>query len=229
VAHGLSIRHKREFHLWSWVFWIVLLGSIGAASWFGYQYFTKGELPPFISAKALQANPQVDESPVSSDKVSRHAVPADQPRYISIPGLGVEKTRVFAVGTDSNNQLEAPANISDAAWYKKSATPGAGYGAVLINGHNGGITRNGVFAKLGTLVNGDEIIIERGDGKKFTYEVVENQSMSLEEVNKTGMQMMMKSADEDKEGLNLITCDGKWVPKYQQFDRRIMLRAVLKS
>lgn len=227
MAHGLSIKHKRDFHLWNWVFWIVLLGAIGATTWFGYQYFTRGDLPPFISAKALKANPQVDESPVSKSKISKHVVPAGQPRYISIPSLGVDETRVFAVGTDANNQLHAPQNISDAAWYKKSAMPGNGYGAILINGHNGGITRNGVFAKLNTLVKGDEITLERGDGKKFTYEVVENQSMSLPEVNKSGMQMMMKSADETKEGLNLITCDGKWVPKYQQFDRRIMLRAVL--
>lgn len=227
MAHGLSIRHKREFHVWSWVFWILLLGALGASLWFGYQYFTRGDLPPFVSAKSLQADPRVDESPVTKKQVNEHKVPADQPRYISIPSLGVKDARVFAVGIDANNQLEAPQNISDAAWYEKSATPGNDYGAVLINAHNGGITRNGVFARLNTLVDGDEITIERGDGKKFTYEVVENQSMGLEEVNKTGMPMMMKSADEDKEGLNLITCDGKWVPKYQQFDRRIMLRAIL--
>jgi sortase (surface protein transpeptidase) len=86
-----------------------------------------------------------------------------------------------------------------------------------------------VFAKLNTLSDGDQITIERGDGKKFTYSVVENESMPLDEVNNSGMKKMMKSADEDTEGLSLITCDGKWIPKIQQFDRRIMLRAVLED
>lgn len=229
MAHGLSIKHKRELHLFGWIVWITILGFLIAGGWFGYQYFTRGELPPFVKVKALQADPSVDESIVTKKQINEHIVPAKQPRYISIPSIEVDNTRVFAVGTDANNQLESPKNISDAAWYKKSATPGMKYGAVLIDAHNGGVTRNGVFAKLGTLRNGSEITVERGDGKKFTYKVVENQSMSLEEVNKTGMKMMMQSADETKEGLNLITCDGKWVPRYKQFDRRIMLRAVIDS
>jgi sortase (surface protein transpeptidase) len=98
---------------------------------------------------------------------------------------------------------------------------------MLMDGHNGGITRNGVLAKLGTLQKSDIIEVERGDGRVFRYEVRENQSMDLEEVNTTGMKMMMQSAEVGKEALNLITCDGKWIPRYKQFDRRIMLRAVL--
>ena len=226
MTRGLEIRRKRDFHLWGWVFWIVLLGLTAACLWFGYRYFTTGELPPGLSAKALTADPSVDESPVSQKQIAEYTVPADQPRYVSIPELGIGDTRVFPVGVTANNQLDTPKNISDAAWYTKSAKPGQGYGAVLIDAHNGGISRNGVFAKLGTLERGAHITVERGDGKKFTYRVVSNVSMSLEEVNKTGMQTMMKSAEPDKEGLSLITCDGKWVPKYHQFDRRIMVRAV---
>lgn len=226
MAHGLSIKHKRQLHIFAWVFWILVIGTLIAAAWFAYRYFDTGELPSFVTAKALQADPNVDETVVTKKQVNEHTVPKDQPRYISIPALRIDKTRVFAVGTTKNNQLEAPKNIADAAWYRKSALPGASYGAVLINAHNGGATRDGVFAKLGTLGVNAQIMVERGDGKVFTYKVVENKSMPLEEVNKTGMKMMMQSADETKEGLNLITCDGKWVPKYQQFDRRIMLRAV---
>ena len=225
MAHGLNIKQKRELHLWSWAFWIALLAFVAVAGWFGYKYFTTGDLPPFVAVRALEADPRVDESPVDQTQVEAHVVPKLQPRHITIPNLGV-KSRVFKAGVDANNQLEAPKNLDDTVWYEKSALPGSDYGAVLIDGHNGGISRNGVFAELGTLKMGAEIMITRGDGKEFSYRVVENRSMPLEEVNKTGMQMMMKSAEEGKEGLNLITCDGKWVPKYQQFDRRIMLRAV---
>ena len=51
-----------------------------------------------------------------------------------------------------------------------------------------------IVDQMRALKHGAQIIVERGDGKSFTYRVVENRSMGLEEVNKTGMQMMMKSS-----------------------------------
>ncbi len=225
---GLEIKQKHEFHLWRWFFLLVLLALLAAAGWYGYKWYTTGEEPP-LPLPVASADPRVDESDIPKAEVDNYTVPATHPRYVSIPKLGISNVRVQQVGVKANNELDTPKNINDTAWYERSATPGQGYGAVLIDGHNGGITKNGVFAKLGTLQNGDEIILERGDGKKFTYTVVENESMSLDEVNATGMKKMMKSANEDKEGLSLITCDGKWVPKLQQFDRRIMLRAIIES
>lgn len=227
MARGLEIERKRNINVFAILFWLLLTGLLAATAWYGYRWYMEGETPPIVRAQT--ADPRVDETPVTPKQVDEHTVPATDPRYISIPSLGVANTRIFGVGVKDNKQLDAPKNISDAAWYTQSARPGNGYGAILINGHNGGNTRNGVFAKLGTLAVGADIILERGDGKKFTYTVVENQSMTLEEANQTGMAMMMKSADDTKEGLNLITCDGKWVPRYQQFDRRIMLRAVMKT
>lgn len=179
------------------------------------------DIPVFVTA-----DPDVDESEVTQELVTTHVVDTYAPRYLSIPALGIQNTRVFGVGVDKNGALMAPANISDVAWYSKSATPGSG-GVVLVDGHNGGITRNGVFSRLHTLTQGSIIEIERGDGEKFRYEVRENQSMHIDEVNSTGMSMMLTTAEEGREALNIITCDGKWVPRLGQFDRRIMLRAVL--
>ena len=226
MAHGLAIHYKRDKHPIRWIILGLIIIVALAAAWFGLQYFNTGNLPLGVTVNALQADPEVDESDVSDEQMKSHAVKPDEPRYITIPKLSLGNVRVFGVDVDANNQLEAPKNISDAAWYTKSSRPGLGYGAILINAHNGGVSRDGAFANLGSLLKGDTIEVERGDGKLYTYKVVENQSMPLEEVNKTGMKMMMESAEEGKEGLNLITCDGNWVPKYKQFDRRIMLRAV---
>lgn len=223
---GLEIDHKREFHPWRRFISLALIALLVAAGWFAYRWYTTGEEPP-LPIPIASANPAIDESDIPKAEIDNYTVPATHPRYINIPKLGISNVRVMKVGVTANNQLDVPKNISDSAWYEKSATPGQGYGAVLIDGHNGGISRDGVFAKLGTLKSGDEITIERGDGKKFTYSVVESESMSLEEANSSGMKKMMLSADDDKEGLSLITCDGKWIPRLQQFDRRIMLRAVL--
>lgn len=223
---GLEIKQKKEFHLWRWFFALIVIAILVAAGWFGYRWYTTGEEPP-IPIPVASADPSVDESEVTKEQVEEYTVPATHPRYISIPKLGISKVRVQKVGLTANNLVDVPKNIHDTAWFDKSVTPGSGYGAVFIDGHNGGITKDGVFAKLGTLTSGDMITIERGDGEKYTYEVRENKSMTLDEANDSGMKNMMKSIDENSEGLSLITCDGNWVPRIQQFDRRIMLRAVL--
>lgn len=225
---ALDVKHptRARRSWWQWLLSGVLVAVLITTGWFTYRWYMFGDdLPVTLPAFAM-ADPSVDESEVTAELIDRHIVQSLQPRYVSIPTLGVKQTRTFAMGIDENNMLKSPANISDAAWYDKSATPGSG-GVVLMNAHNGGITRDGVFAKLGALKRGDIIEVERGDGEMFRYEVRENQSMPLEEVNDSGMKMIMQSAESGKEALNLITCDGKWVPRFKQFDRRIMLRAVL--
>ncbi len=217
-------RQKETRRVWRWIIAVILIVLLGATGWYTYKWYMDGEPFPISVPAFATADPRIDESEVTTEQIDTHTVSASQPRYISIPTLEIANTRVFSVGVDKNNVLGSPANISDAAWYNKSATPGSG-GVVLIDAHNGGITRDGVFAKLGTLKKGEIIEVERGDGQTFRYEVRENQSMPLDEVNATGMKMMMESAEPGVEALNLITCDGKWIPRIQQFDRRIMLRA----
>ena len=116
-------------------------------------------------------------------------------------------------------------------WYNGSALPGKG-GAMLMDGHNGGPNFGGIFEKLRELKNGDEIIIERGDGKKLTYVVKDNRNMNVKDINdpsnKWGMATMTNSIEAGKEGLNIITCVGQWDERSQTFNERTMLRAVIK-
>lgn len=227
MSSGLSIKYKKSFSMLKWLASVLVVGLLLVAGWYTYQWFVYGDEPPLVPlpASAL-ADPSVDETPVTPAMVNSHTVPATHPRYISIPSLGIEKARVQNIGLTKNNILDTPKNISDTAWYNKSATPGQGYGSVLIDGHNGGVSRDGVFAGLERLVNDDEIIIERGDGKLFTYKVVENKTESLQDANTIGMQRLMTPFETSKEGLGLVTCAGKWVPRDKVFDKRIMIRAV---
>ena len=202
---------------------------LSVAGWYGYKWFTTGEEPPVVPLPAAAlADPSVDETKVTTADIESYTVPATHPRYISIPALGVMQARVQTVGITKNNTLDTPKNISDTAWYNKSAIPGSGYGAVLIDGHNGGISRDGVFANLNTLKSGDEITIERGDGKKIRYSVVENRTESLQDANTTGMKRLMTPYNSTQEGLGLITCAGNWIPRDKVFDKRVLVRAVAK-
>lgn len=224
---GLYIERKSSGAIVGWIASVIVVALILIGGWYAYQWFVTGNKPPIVPlpASAL-ADPSVDESPVTDSMIDGYTVPATHPRYISIPALNVDKARVQVVGLTKNNVLDTPRNISDTAWYSKSATPGQGYGQVVIDGHNGGVSRDGIFANLNKLADGDQIMIERGDGKQITYKVAENQTESLKDANTTGMQRLMTPYDSAKEGLGLITCAGNWVPRDKVFDKRILVRAV---
>ncbi|USN96011.1 MAG: class F sortase [Candidatus Nomurabacteria bacterium] len=227
MASGLYIDQKRDFHV---VRWLIILGVVlllAATGYYAYEWYTTGARPPLVPLPAVAyADPSVNETPITKKQINDYKVPATHPRYISIPALGITKARVVIVGLLKNNELDTPLHIDDTAWYDKSAFPGQGYGVVLIDGHNGGISRDGIFVHLDKLKNGDTITIERGDGKKFTYDVVENRTVSLKEANTTGMNRLLEPYNSNKEGLGLITCAGTWIPRDHVFNERIMVRAV---
>lgn len=225
MATGLRIEQKSESHFGLWLSILLGMALVAACAWYGYRYYTTGEQPPVPVALAA-ANPEVDEADVTTVQTEGHKVAPNQPRYISIPSLGIDKARVLSVGTKANGELDTPHNIHDVGWYTKSATPGSGSSALLLDGHNGGPTKGGVFEKLPDMKEGDEITVERGDGQKFTYEVKETKTLTLDDLNNGGMKRMSESASDTAEGLNLISCTGNWIPAQQTYDKRITVRAV---
>ena len=105
----------------------------------------------------------VSDEVVTEEQQNEYTVAPDKPRYLYIEKLGVKKARIFPVGTNSKGQMETPNTNYDAAWYTGSSVPGTG-GTAILNGHNGGPNSYGIFKKLNTLVAGDQIKIEMGDG-----------------------------------------------------------------
>jgi sortase (surface protein transpeptidase) len=135
-------------------------------------------------ADSAQARTDVDEAEVTEEDKEEYKVPAEHPRYVSVPDLGVENARVVNIGlVPGTNQLDSPISIFDAGWFNKSGKPGLGSGALLMDGHNGGPSKGGIFDTLGELKIGASIVIERGDGEKFTYKVVSNKQLTLDEMN----------------------------------------------
>ena len=213
------------------VCWLLLIGYTG---FYIYVNFIQTKDISSSSSQTV-ASHEVDETEVTQEKKDDYQVPNPSfPRYLSIPSLKISNARVVQIGTiKDTGQLDSPKSIYDAGWYTKSGLPGAGKGAVLIDGHNGGPTKGGIFENLGSLSKGSEIIIERGDGQRITYQVTDNREMSVEDINNEsnplGMKTMLNSMDPKKEGLNMITCVGDWDYAKNTFNKRVMLRAVRKS
>lgn len=159
----------------------------------------------------------------SEADISGYAVAPNLPRYIDIAKLSVH-ARVLSMGVTSKNQLKAPGNVYDAGWYNASAQPGQP-GAMLLDGHVSSWTAKGVFYGLPKLKVGDPIVITRGDGKKFTYTVVKSE---IDAADKVDMASLLVSQDTNKPGLNLISCSGDVIPGTNEFNKRIVVYAVMQ-
>ncbi len=225
-------RNSRKRKIFTIILVISWLSFAGFSAYYIYTHFidVKPEVITRVDPNGVEI--KVDERPVTVQAKQEWTVPASHPRYISIPKLGIENARIVQLGIiKKTGQLDAPVSIHDAGWYNGSALPGKG-GAMLMDGHNGGPNFGGIFEKLRELKNGDEIIIERGDGKKLTYVVKDNRDMNVKDINdpsnKWGMATMTNSIEAGKEGLNIITCVGQWDERSQTFNERTMLRAVIK-
>ena len=224
-------RNSRKRKVFTIILVIAWLSFAGFSAYYIYTHFidVKPEVITRVDPNGVEI--KVDERPVTVQAKQEWTVPASHPRYISIPKLGIENARIVQLGIiKKTGQLDAPVSIHDAGWYNGSALPGKG-GAMLMDGHNGGPNFGGIFEKLRELKNGDEIIIERGDGKKLTYVVKDNRDMNVKDINdpsnKWGMATMTNSIEAGKEGLNIITCVGQWDERSQTFNERTMLRAVI--
>jgi LPXTG-site transpeptidase (sortase) family protein len=171
----------------------------------------------------MNADNQLDETEITDEQKAEYTVPADQPRYIYIDKLGVNKARVLPMGVNSKGQMLAPHSIYDVAWYNKSAKPGKGK-TTILNGHSGVGSSKGVFSKLRTLSAGDEIRIEMGDGTIYTYRVYDNFAVRLDEANKK-MSMLQTSPVAGTESISIITCTGEYSLKQKTYLSRQFLRA----
>ena len=222
---SLEIAYTKKRHTARWIILILFIGLIAASSWFGYRWYTTGQLPP-LPLPLATADTSVDETNVSSLAVSQYTVSSLNPRYINIPSLDVTDTRIYPVNLSANNMLTYASNIHDVGWYQKSNTPGNG-GVVLLNGHTKGLSQNGPLLKLSSLKKGDKIMVKRGDGMLFTYAVDDIQTFTTDEFSTTAPSLMNTAPENGKEALNIVVDAGTWIPKQGRFNQRLLVRSSL--
>ncbi len=227
---NLKINNWKKFI--PYVIWgiigLLLLIFIIKVSVFEAQYYNEKEGSERAKSESMSVEKTiepVDETEPTEPEVQEYTVPADQPRYLTISKIGIKKARVIAVWVKASGELGTPSNIFDAGWYGGSGKPGQG-GTLLIDGHNGGPTKTGIFKNLPAVAEGDIIEIERGDGAIFKYKVVENKSVPLAEAD-SYMKEAQKSPEPGKESVTIITCTGEWSDKQKTYLSRQFLRAVL--
>ncbi|HEV7453889.1 MAG TPA: class F sortase [Candidatus Saccharimonadales bacterium] len=155
----------------------------------------------------------------TASSIANYTVSAGLPKYIAIPAIGVQQTRIKPLGLIKNRTIATPDNLYDTGWYNGSAKPGES-GAMFIYGHVSTWKARGVFYDLKKLKPGDRITVERGDGKLFTYEV---NRTTVYPAGKVDMAAVLTPAEPGKPGLNLMTCSGTLLKNANDFTERLVV------
>ena len=225
----MSLKIKGWRRVIKWTIWSILgalfLVFLIRVVTFENSYYAEKEGSERAVVDVVEEEEELIEVKPTEEEVKEYVVAPDRPRYLTIEKLGVLNARILPVGVNSGGELATPSNIFDVGWYEASGKPGNG-GTMMIDGHNGGPTMHGVFKKLPDLVNGDVIVVERGDGLKYKYKVVENETISLADSD-AYMSVAAKSPEAGKESITLITCTGEWSQQQRTYLSRQFTRAVL--
>ena len=170
------------------------------------------------SAGGLNAPPVTLRGASSSNASTVPA--ASYPDRLLIPALGVDAAIQY-LGINAKGNMMAPSNFTDVGWYRFGTVPGEP-GSAVIDGHlDNGLGLAGVFKNLDRLQPGDQIEVLTKGGAKVVFAVAAVQAYPSGGVpadfifNRTGGAY-----------LNLITCDGDWVPSADSYNERLVVFAV---
>lgn len=190
-----------------------------------YSEFSSPLMPPPEPVSIVTNAPPKTEPPTPEAK-AEYKVPPTYPKHLIIPRLNIN-TNVYALGKTEHGAIDAPQTAWGVGWYRDGTLPGSGSGAALIDGHvNDAFNTPGVFYELSTLSTGDDITVIRGDDSQLRYRVVKTTEEPLKSID---MNKILSSIEAGKEGLNLVTCGGKYDKTTSTFTDRVIVYAVRTS
>ncbi|MGW4487158.1 class F sortase [Amycolatopsis sp. NPDC004368] len=147
-----------------------------------------------------------------------------RPTAVSIPKIGAQSSLVsVAVNLEGKISVPSVKTPMQAAWYRLSPVPGE-VGPAVVLGHVDGDKKPGIFFKLKDLVPGDEVDIDRSDGKKVKFTVDR-----VTRVPKDQFPQEAVYGNSTKPELRLITCGGVFDHAEHSYEDNIVVYANLAS
>ena len=123
------------------------------------------------------------------------------PTGVRIPSIGVESSLEDLV-IDAEGRLSAPVDYDLAGWYAGGVAPGQ-IGPAIIAGHVDSPTAPAVFARLGELAPGAEIIVAMSDGSELAFRMTGSMQSAKAEFPTADVYSNVPAPE-----LRLITCAG---------------------
>lgn len=186
--------------------WIAILVIVVAAAIFGYTL--------------MHATVYAPDQEVAGPYV---AATSSDPVRLIIPALNIN-ANVQDVGLTAAGAMGTPNNFTDVAWYKLGVQPGE-LGSSVIDGHvDNGLSLAGVFKHLVDIKVGDDVYVQEEDGSKLHFTVTDVETYPYE--NAPNSQIFGQT---DAARLNLITCEGVWVPAGRTYDHRLVVYTELSA
>lgn len=137
--------------------------------------------------------------------VPRNPDAVSPPVSVSIPSIDAESSLIrLGLNPDKTMQVPDVKEPKQAGWFAFSKKPGEP-GTAVIAGHVDGNRKPGIFYQLGTLKPGAAVIIERSDGTRLEYAVIQVRRTDKDEFPTDEVYGHVPESE-----LRLITCGGAW-------------------
>ena len=130
---------------------------------------------------------------------------------------------LLELGLNDAGALEVPIDFGVAGWWKGGPRPGDP-GPAVITGHLDSTKGPGVFAKLGRVKPGDEVVVRRNDGVKLTFVVTR-----IDRYPKRAFPTRTVYGPTDAPELRVITCGGDFDRSAASYVSNIVVFAKLAS
>ena len=183
-----------------------------------------------LPASLTQPTPAPTAS-VPAEASSEEEAAAVSPPAFPTPSEGAQAVRMIIAaakvdaslhvkGVNARNEMENPDGKDSVAWYNFSERPGFGANAVF-SGHLDWYTgERGVFWYLKNIKEGDDILIRLSDGMELTYRVTTSTVYKTESIPVAEV-----VGPTDTESVTLITCEGVFNRRAQDYSDRRVVRA----
>ncbi|GAA4895698.1 sortase (surface protein transpeptidase) [Stackebrandtia albiflava] len=174
-------------------------------------------------AAAPEEPPPVPSLPPGAEPP--HVLPRAEPVRIEIDSAGVSAP-VAEVGLAEDGTIEVPAlSVADTAgWFSLGPSPGEVGPAAIVGHVDSRFTGAAVFYRIGELVAGDEIRVERADGTVAVFQVDLVRSYP-----KADFPYGAVFTGTGYPALRLITCGGRFDEADRSYTHNVVVYATLVS
>lgn len=186
--------------------------------------FNRGADMPNIIQTAQAVSPAINAAQPKKQTIANIWSAAENktggPNRLVIPSIKVSSS-IESLGIGKNGVMEAPKSYTNAGWFNLGPRPGES-GIAVIAGHlDSRYGAPGVFWHLSKLKAGDDIYITDQTGKNIHFKV---SGSKIYGADASSGEIFEKGGNAR---LNLITCNGVWDKKAQNYTKRLVVSADL--
>ncbi|WNV74587.1 class F sortase [Geodermatophilus sp. DSM 44513] len=147
---------------------------------------------------------------------------AAAPVRVRVPAAGVD-SELLRLGTDAAGALVPPDDYGRAGWFTGGAVPGD-VGPAVLAGHVDSLDGPAVFARIGALATGDEVLVDRADGTTVRFAVT-----GVDRYPKNDFPTAAVYGPTPRAELRLVTCGGDFDRAARSYLDNVVVTAVLSG